>query len=293
MIFEKLQTSGQKQSEVRVRISNELVQLLSDQLYQSPLKAIEELVVNAYDAGAKICRLFVPNSSELAQETARKFLVVFDNGSGLSATGMVDLWHVGRSNKRTEEVKRRAARKQNGKFGIGKLATYTIANNLTYISKTSDGVLTASMDFSKFKSDPSGAAEQPIDVPVLNLDDWAAFSQDASMRQALTAASGADPAPSGSVSYAMRATPGVRQSPRPAAYAQRSGCGTRGFLLSAQTLKRRPAAQCNDCVEKCLQLRTFRRRDGQILVSKYSISIPRLRVVVSASAYPENLSEMV
>ena len=46
MIFERLQSEGQKQSEVRVRLSNELVQLLSDQLYQSPLKAIEELVVN-------------------------------------------------------------------------------------------------------------------------------------------------------------------------------------------------------------------------------------------------------
>jgi hypothetical protein len=65
MIFERLQSSGQKQSDLRVRISNELVQLLSDQLYQSPLKAIEELVVNAYDAGAKICRLFVPDSSEI------------------------------------------------------------------------------------------------------------------------------------------------------------------------------------------------------------------------------------
>src|SRR5439155_5261537 len=121
-------------SEVRVRISNELVQLLSDQLYQSPLKAIEELVVNAYDADAKVCRPFVPNSSELAQENGRKFVAVFDNGTGLSAAGMVDLWHVGRSNKRTEEIRKRAIRKQIGKFGIGKLATYTIANNLTYIS---------------------------------------------------------------------------------------------------------------------------------------------------------------
>src|SRR5437667_11500446 len=121
MIFEKLQTAGQKQSEVRVRISNELVQLLSDQLYQSPLKAIEEVVVNAYDADAKVCRLFVPNSSELAQENGRKFVAVFDNGTGLSAAGMVDLWHVGRSNKRTEEIRKRAIRKQIGKFGIGKL----------------------------------------------------------------------------------------------------------------------------------------------------------------------------
>ena len=41
---------------ITVRLSNEIVTLLSSQLYQSPLKAIEELVVNSYDADAKECR---------------------------------------------------------------------------------------------------------------------------------------------------------------------------------------------------------------------------------------------
>jgi len=187
MIFEKLQSAGQKQSDLRVRVSNELVQLLSDQLYQSPLKAIEELVVNAYDAEAKICRLFVPDSSELVQENGRKFVAVFDNGTGLSASGMVDLWHIGRSNKRTEEVRKRTGRKQIGKFGIGKLATYTIANNLTYISKTSDGVLTATLDFNRFKSDPTGGADQPIDIPVIKLENWNELVADALLAQVLEA----------------------------------------------------------------------------------------------------------
>jgi hypothetical protein len=187
MIFQKLQVGGEKQSDLRVRISNELVQLLSDQLYQSPLKAIEELVVNAYDAGAKVCRLFVPDSSELAQENGRKFIAVFDNGTGLSAKGMVDLWHVGRSNKRTDEVRKTAGRKQIGKFGIGKLATYTIANNLTYISKTSEGVLTATMDFTRFKSDPSGGADQPIDIPVMKLANWDQLIGEASLSAVLSA----------------------------------------------------------------------------------------------------------
>ena len=48
---------------VQVALTNELVHLLSDQLYQSPLKAIEELVVNAYDADATQCRLLVPSPS--------------------------------------------------------------------------------------------------------------------------------------------------------------------------------------------------------------------------------------
>src|ERR1035437_9911810 len=98
---------GEQTTVVKVRLSNELVHLLSDQLYQSPLKAIEELVVNSYDAGADVCRLFVPASSEIAQAIGRHFLAVFDDGCGLSADGMTDLWHVGQSNKRTEEVIKR------------------------------------------------------------------------------------------------------------------------------------------------------------------------------------------
>src|SRR5436309_8303043 len=100
MIFEKLQTAGQKQSEVRVRISNELVTLLSEQLYQSPLKAIEELVVNGYDADARVCRLFVPTPVELEREDGRHFMMVFDDGHGMSYSGLVDLWQIGRSEKR-------------------------------------------------------------------------------------------------------------------------------------------------------------------------------------------------
>jgi hypothetical protein len=42
---------------IDVSLSNELVHLLSEQLYTSPLKAIEELVVNSYDADAEECRV--------------------------------------------------------------------------------------------------------------------------------------------------------------------------------------------------------------------------------------------
>ena len=103
---------------IEVSLSNELVHLLSDQLYQSPLKAIEELVVNAYDADATECRIFVP----VLSDRTRNYIVVFDNGVGMDREGLTDLWQIGRSNKRTEEIERRRKRKQIGKFGIGKLA---------------------------------------------------------------------------------------------------------------------------------------------------------------------------
>lgn len=63
----------------------------------------------------------------------------------------------GRSNKRKEEIERRAQRKQIGKFGIGKLATYSIANKITYLTKKDGQILAVTLDFSKF----SGGSEKP------------------------------------------------------------------------------------------------------------------------------------
>src|SRR3954469_14016058 len=84
----------------RVQLSNELVSLLSEQLYQSPMKAVEELVVNSYDAGAHNCRLFVPDPA--AQASGKSpFIIVFDDGEGMNAEGLEALWRVGHSDKQT------------------------------------------------------------------------------------------------------------------------------------------------------------------------------------------------
>jgi hypothetical protein len=117
---------------VVVSLSNELVGLLSDQLYQSPVKAIEELVINSYDADAKECRIFVPSPDD----DKTNYIVMYDNGVGMDRDGLVNLWQIGRSNKREIEIQKRRKRKQIGRFGIGKLATYAVANQLTYITKS-------------------------------------------------------------------------------------------------------------------------------------------------------------
>lgn len=184
---------------VTVTLSNALVRLLSEQLYQSPLKAIEELVVNAYDADANECRIFVPLPSDAEHE----FIAVYDDGHGMDHEGLADLWQVGRSNKRSEEVERRSKRKQIGKFGIGKLATYTIANQLTYISKTNEGILGVTIDFTVFKDGPEEQTSdnaqndnvdqtsnqtadiKPINLPVYKIEDWYAFVTNANLRVVL------------------------------------------------------------------------------------------------------------
>ncbi|HEY9283355.1 MAG TPA: ATP-binding protein [Pyrinomonadaceae bacterium] len=136
---------------IAVSLSNELVHLLSDQLYQSPIKAIEELVVNSYDADAEACCVYVPSPSQPEKD----FITVFDNGVGMTHEGLTDLWQIGRSNKRTEEIERRRHRKQIGKFGVGKLAARTIANKMTYITKVDSQILTVTIDFNDFAQRPS------------------------------------------------------------------------------------------------------------------------------------------
>lgn len=186
MIFEQLKKHGAEANSVEVRISTELVRLLSDQLYQSPLKALEELVVNAYDAGADLCRVFVPSPAQLAEHEGLHLIAVFDTGAGLSDEGMLDLWHIGRSNKRTSEVERRSSRKQIGKFGIGKLATYTVANKLTYVSKTSQGITSATLDYSYLTGDASGVGA-PVRIPLIHITNWSDFAADAKVKSLFTA----------------------------------------------------------------------------------------------------------
>ena len=181
-------------SPITVRISNEILTLLSSQLYQSPLKAIEELVVNSYDADANECRLFVPRPDDDLQA-----VLVYDNGIGMDAIGLSDLWLVGRSGKREPAYQRRMTRKQIGKFGIGKLATYAISNNITYVSRTKNVVLAVSADYDRFRKDPHGTV--PVELNVTRVVSWDKLQEPGIFRSAcegagieMNALFGTDPA---------------------------------------------------------------------------------------------------
>jgi len=148
--------------DVTVTLSNELVHILSEQMYRSPTKAIEELVVNSYDADATRCDVFVPLSPD-----DTPWVAVFDNGHGMDDVGLQDLWQIGRSNKRDSAVQSRLQRKLIGKFGIGKLATYSIASLVTYVSKHEGSVRGVTLDYRAFQRDPTGG--KPIKLSVQSL----------------------------------------------------------------------------------------------------------------------------
>ncbi|WP_424359780.1 ATP-binding protein [Methanocella sp. MCL-LM] len=138
-----IETVGNSIDKIEVKISYRIIELFSAGLYSSPNKAFEELVCNSYDAFADKVSVYVP--SDLS--TPGAFIWVCDNGTSMDQQGLKDLWNIGKSLKRIDP-KLDAKRLQIGRFGIGKLATYVLANKLTFICKKDNKYLATTMDYS-------------------------------------------------------------------------------------------------------------------------------------------------
>lgn len=128
--------AGSPSDEVPVEISYNIIRQVSAQLYTNPRKAIEELVCNSYDAGAEECYVKVPEDSS-------DFLGVLDDGVSMDGDGIRDLWKVATSPKQKMEERGEPrvahGRAQIGKFGVGKLAAYSLGKRLTHVA-TTDGI---------------------------------------------------------------------------------------------------------------------------------------------------------
>ncbi len=124
---------GTHVGDIDVQMSTRFLEHFSKQLYKSPQKALEELITNGWDAGATFIDVFIPD--ELENEKA--YIYVFDNGASMDEGGLHYLWQIADSNKANNPIQ--YGRTVVGKFGIGKLATYLLAKELTYFCKAADG----------------------------------------------------------------------------------------------------------------------------------------------------------
>ncbi len=155
-------TVGEITNHIDVELSYKIIELFSAGLYSSPNKAFEELVTNSYDADASQVGVGVP--TDIVNDD---FLWVLDNGFGMDSAGLRDLWKIGESAKRTNQNK--AKRTQIGRFGIGKLATFILANRLTHISRKNGKYKAVTMDFSRLdtksnKTEVVKLAERTLDI---------------------------------------------------------------------------------------------------------------------------------
>src|SRR3954470_21764394 len=89
-------SAGTETEKIDVRLSYGIVRLFSEGLYASPNKAIEELVANSFDAGAKRVAILLPSSFHDQGAT----IAVLDDGEGMDKTGLKQHWLIGKSDKR-------------------------------------------------------------------------------------------------------------------------------------------------------------------------------------------------
>ncbi len=135
---------GNKIGHIDVSISYKIIELFSAGLYSSPNKAFEELVCNSYDAFAQHVAVYVPQ--DISVDGA--YIWVCDDGESMNSEELKGLWRIGESDKRISNDGISKRRKQIGRFGIGKLATYILANNLTYLCKKNGKYMATTMDYS-------------------------------------------------------------------------------------------------------------------------------------------------
>jgi hypothetical protein len=159
-------TVGTQTDKIDIRLSYKIVRLFSEGLYASSNKAIEELVANAFDAGAQRVAVFMPADFHAQGGT----IAVLDDGEGMDNAGLKRHWLIGKSMKRElDELPR--GRQQIGKFGIGKLATYVLANRLTHISKSHGKFYATSMDYRVVdeRGDQEIEAKAPVTIGLREL----------------------------------------------------------------------------------------------------------------------------
>jgi hypothetical protein len=152
---------------IPVHISYEIIRLFSEGLYQSPQKAIEELVSNSYDAEAGAVHVLLPREPDAEQ--ALPPLWVIDNGGGMDAGGFSQLWRVADSAKGNiaDDVKRPPI----GQFGIGKLAAYVLAWRLTHISCVNGAIRSTSMNFRELTQLHQYERHAPFDLQLYELSE--------------------------------------------------------------------------------------------------------------------------
>jgi hypothetical protein len=136
---------GEQVETIYVDIDYEILNHFSSHLYQSPNKAIEELVTNGFDAFAEHVLVYTPGPFTAGQ------VLVWDDGESMGLDDLQRLWWIARSPKAAVEgrLKDRDGRQRKliGKFGIGKLASYAIGHRLTHLCKREDQYLRVSVDY--------------------------------------------------------------------------------------------------------------------------------------------------
>ena len=156
--------------DVVLHVDYQIIEHFSEHLYASPNKAIEELVANGFDAFATDVHVFTPGPY-----TANR-VIVWDNGESMGVDGLKKLWWIARSpkaNGQRIETRNGNERKIIGKFGIGKLASYSVGQVISHVCRHNGDFYVVSIDYADVKGrdgTPPVSSKRPMQAPIVRLD---------------------------------------------------------------------------------------------------------------------------
>ena len=162
---------GRVVGSVVLQVDYQIIEHFSEHLYDSPNKAVEELVANSFDAFATEVRVFTPGPY-----TADR-VIVWDNGDSMDVEGLKQLWWIAKSPKvdgdRVEERDGRT-RKIIGKFGIGKLASYSVGQVISHVCRHQGDFYLVSINYGQICGAEGASpvsSESPVRAPVVRLQE--------------------------------------------------------------------------------------------------------------------------
>lgn len=120
-----------------------ILEVLADQIYQSPLALLRENTQNAFDAIRMRAALHQTFDPTITVTVSSNEIVVCDNGIGMTSQEIEEnYWYAGHSGKNTDTAR---AAGVVGTFGIGAMANFGVADELTVESESAvSGVRTRS-----------------------------------------------------------------------------------------------------------------------------------------------------
>ena len=155
--------------EVVLEVDYQIIEHFSEHLYDSPNKAVEELVANSFDAFATTVRVFTPGP----YTTNR--VIVWDDGESMDIEGLKQLWWIAKSPKMNGDRQSESdgrTRKIIGKFGIGKLASYSVGGVISHICRCRGQFYLVCIDYARISGEsgqPPVSSSKPMRAPVIGL----------------------------------------------------------------------------------------------------------------------------
>jgi hypothetical protein len=150
-----------RQQEFTITILGRLLEHLGVQMYKRRTVAIAELVANCWDAGANNVWITVPERDQYDRHTSA--IVIMDDGVGMSPTQVDDYYLVVGRNRRTAGQPAIPGRPEMGRKGIGKLAGFGVATEMTLLTWPENGESTEiTLNITDLKQESGVSRDVPV-----------------------------------------------------------------------------------------------------------------------------------